>query len=171
MRITTNTNDTATATASTKLDFARKEASKLLNIASNLNVEQYTFPNSDRKGALKLKGKLAKWAEVDEALAGAHTNALAKLDQAVAALQFIAGHLESLPEGYNPGAPKKARGGSKFIIGAPVGVKESRLEEYEGLIEDPRCLRVIEVRKSVVMVETTDGLRFPVAKAALEVIA
>ena len=172
MRITTNTNDTATATAtvSAKLDFARKNATAIRRIADNLNVEQYVAPDGDRKGALKLKGKLGKWAEVDAERSEAHAAAVIELDHAVASLQAVAEHLESLPEGYNPGAPKKARG-SKFEVGAPVAVKESKLEEYAGLIEDPRCLKVVEVRKTVILIETTDGVRFPIAKAALEVIA
>ena len=173
MRITTNTNDTtATNTNDTaKVPFNRKQAVSLRRTAENLNVERYTFPDGKRRGALKLKGKLMKWAEVDTDRALAHNQAVEDLVQAVDALQRVAAHLDGLPENYNPGAPKKARGGSKFEVGAPVGVKEAKLEEYEGLIEDPRCLRVIEVRKSVIMVETTDGLRIPLAKSALEVIA
>ena len=162
MRITTTTNTNDTNTADTKLDYARKQASKLLNISNSLATAERTY---------HVKARLQKWAEVDAERSEAHTNALAKLDQAADALQFIAGHLDSLPEGYAPGAPKKARGGSKFEVGAPVAVKESKLEEYAGLIEDPKCLKVVEVRKTVILIETTDGVRFPIAKAALEVIA
>lgn len=173
MRITTDTTDTNTTndtnTTTTKVPFTRKQAMSLRRTADNLNVEQYAFPNGDRKGALKLKGKLMKWSEVDPVRAEEHATAIIALENAVAELRTVADHLDSLPEGYNPGAPKKARG-SKFEVGAPVGVKEAKLEEYEGLIEDPRCLRVIEVRKSVIMVETTDGLRVPMPKSALEVV-
>ena len=166
MRITTNTNDTATATTNDskmeRLPYMKRQASKLLTIADRLGSAQKTY---------HVKTRLQKWSEADAERSEAHNNALTKIDQAVAALQFVAGHLEALPEGYAPGAPKKARGGSKFEIGAPVGVKEAKLEEYVGLIEDPRCLKVVEVRKSVVLVETTDGLRVPLPKASLEAIA
>lgn len=171
MRLTETQEETMTQSnateTKTKLPVHHDDARKLRKAADSLELEQYVSPEG-RSGALKLLGRLRKWETADPEHAETHAQAISWIEQIAEGNRRLADYLESLPADYNPGPPRRTK--REIAAGLPVRILEKDVELFAGLIDDPKCLKVVAIRKRQAFVETVTHERFWIDNKYLEVI-
>ena len=175
MRLTETSNDTTSETQPDKKSNNRgpahhRDAAKLRKTAEALMSTRYESP-AGKPGALHLRGRLKKWAEAAELDDDRRTevgDTLNRLENVCDDLLIIATWLEGLSDDFNPGGTKRK---AKLTPGEPCRIKQAKLDEVKGLgIEDPDCLRVVALKKSMALVQTPAGERIYLDKSLLDAV-